>query len=106
MLIALFIIPYLCYCNRLIIRYGTQVTQDRTHNTPMAQFKKTKKGPLMSVTIPKLDTKQGKKLNELSVRAGAISRAIPPPENAKKKESTQPGNYTNHPCVDKSWTIL
>ena len=58
----------------------------------MAQFKKTKKGPLMSVTIPKLDTKQGKKPNELSVRVGAISRAISN-EVAKKKEPTQPGNY-------------
>ena len=62
----------------------------------MAQFKKTKKGPLMSVTIPKLDTKQAKKPNELSVRVGAISRAIPPQVGgAKKKESTQSGNYTN-----------
>ena len=62
----------------------------------MSQVKqgKTKKGILMSVNIPKLDTKPTKR-NEspfnTKVRPGAISRSIPPQEVSQKKELPNTG---------------
>ena len=62
----------------------------------MSQLKqgKTKKGTLMSVNIPKLDTKPNKR-NEIScnakVRPGGISRSIPPQELPQKKELPHTG---------------